>query len=143
MPTQSSQGLMSKCVKFDLDRSNRRLQDSLDDQAFRRLPEVGAAPDMINDDLPSNPDYLDASFGTAAGFRELRDDDLDEFDVDDIPISAASQTGVISNVGGETIRILSEEGIRFVENYFNKLPHDSADDNSQYVRLYIFTYTPS
>lgn len=96
------------------------------------MPEVGAAPDMINDDLPSNLDYLDASFGTAAGFRELRDEDLDEFDVEDIPISGGSSAGVISSVGGETIRVSSEGGIHIVEHYFDTLPPDSADDSSQY-----------
>lgn len=87
---------------------------------------------MINDDLPSNLDYLDASFGTAAGFRELRDEDLDEFDVKDIPTSGTSSAGVVSSVGGETIRVLSEGGIRIVEHYFDTLPPDSADDSSQY-----------
>jgi autophagy-related protein 2 len=87
---------------------------------------------MINDDLPSNLDYLDASFGTAAGFRELRDEDLDEFDVKDIPTSGISSAGIVSSVGGETIRVLGERGIHIVEHYFDTLPPDSVDDSSQY-----------
>jgi autophagy-related protein 2 len=37
---------------------------------------------MSYDDLPTNLDHLDESFGTAAGLREMRDDDLDDEDVD-------------------------------------------------------------
>ena len=95
------------------------LLGSLDEEAFKKLPEVGAAPDMINDHLPSNLDYLDESFGTAAGFREIRDD---EFDEEDIPVSDANAEGVLSSVGGETIRILSDSGIKIVEHHFDNLP---------------------
>ncbi|KAF9650852.1 hypothetical protein BDM02DRAFT_3092255 [Thelephora ganbajun] len=102
---------------------------SLDEEAFKMLPEVGAAPDMINDDLPSNPDYLDESFGAAAGFREIRDD---EFDEEDIPVSNANAEGVTSDVGGETIRMLSDSGIKIVEHHFDNLPPDGSDDTSHY-----------
>jgi autophagy-related protein 2 len=83
---------------------------------------------MINDDLPTNLDYLDESFGTAAGLRELRDDDLDDFDIEETQgpkVPAALQTGIVSNVGGETIKILRPEGIHIVQNYFNTLPPDT------------------
>lgn len=124
---------MSALVAVVVDYPFHYPTDSLDEHAFRRAPEVGAEPDMINDDLPSNLDYLDASFGAAAGFRELRDEDLDEFDVEDIPVSGVSSAGVISSVGGETIRVLAKEGIHVVEHYFDTLPPDSADDTSQCV----------
>jgi autophagy-related protein 2 len=104
------------------------LLSSLDEDAFKTLPEVGAAPDMIIDDLPSNPDYLDESFGAAAGFREIMDD---EFDEEEINVPNASAEGVVSNVGGETIRILCDSGIKIVEHHFDNLPPDSADDTSQ------------
>jgi hypothetical protein len=113
---------------------------SVDEHAFRRVPDVGSAPDMINDDLPSNLDYLDASFGTAAGLRELRDDDLDEFDPEDsetgrvTPTQGSQQVGVISNVGGETIKLLRP--LNIVEHYFDTLPPDSAGGNSEYVLSY-------
>jgi autophagy-related protein 2 len=88
---------------------------------------VGAAPDMIHDDLPSNPDYLDVSFGAAAGLRELNDDDLDMDDASqseptggtNLPVYSAS---VISNVGGETIKLLDPKGLQADENFFNSLP---------------------
>lgn len=90
---------------------------------------------MISDDLPSNLDYLDASFGTAAGLRELRDDDLDEFDLDDAetgrvtPTQASQQVGIISNVGGETIKMLRP--LKIIEHHFDILPPDSSGGNSE------------
>ena len=104
------------------------LLSSLDEDAFKTLPEVGAAPDMINDDLPNNPDYLDESFGAAAGFREIEDD---EFDEEDIPVPDANAEGVVSSVGGETIRMLSDSGIKIAEHHFDNLPPDALDDSSQ------------
>lgn len=112
------------------------LLSSLDEDAFKTLPEVGAAPDMINDDLPSNPDYLDESFGAAAGFREIRDD---EFDEEDILVSNPNAEGVVSNIGGETIRMLSDSGINIVEHHFDNLPPDASGDNSQYVHRRLWT----
>jgi len=112
------------------------LLGSLDEEAFRKPPEVGAAPDMINDDLPSNLDYLDESFGAAAGFREIGDD---EFDEEDITAPDTSAEGVVSNVGGETIRMLSDSGISIVEHHFDNLPPDALDDNSQWVHCRLWT----
>lgn len=108
---------------------------SVDDLAFKRVPDVGPAPDMMFDDLPTNPDYLDEV--NAAGLRELRDDDLEDFDLDDATAdrftatSATHQTGVVSKVGGETIKILRPEGIQIVENYFDTLTPDTANITSE------------
>ncbi len=102
---------------------------SLDEQAFRRLPEVGAAPDMIDDDLPTNPDYLDEHFGAAAGLREFSDDEFDET-VPDSPsvVSGTDRSqGATSAYGGETITMLRAEGIHTVENYFETLPPDPGE----------------
>ncbi|KIK96324.1 hypothetical protein PAXRUDRAFT_138716 [Paxillus rubicundulus Ve08.2h10] len=100
---------------------------SLDEQAFKIVPEVGSVADMIRDDLPANLDYLDASFGTAAGLRELRDDDLEDFDTEEqsrrtTPV--AGEIGIVSKVGGETIRILRP--FAFVEHYFDTIPSNTA-----------------
>lgn len=112
---------------------NEKPTASLDEEAFRQLPEVGSAPDMISDDLPSNLDYLDESFGAAAGLREL-DDEFDEFGVND-PASSSSaradQPGVISSYGGETIKILSPEGLRINYAHFLTMTPDSVDGSSR------------
>jgi autophagy-related protein 2 len=104
---------------------------------------VGAAPDMIYDDLPSNPDYLDVSFGAAAGLRELNDDDLDMDDPSqskqlggaNLP-SYPADKGVISSVGGETIKLLDPNGLCAVENFFNTLPA-LVETSPQWVPLSI------
>ena len=105
------------------------LPASLDEHAFRRLPEVGAAPDMIEDDLPTNPDYLDEHFGAAAGLREFSDDEFEESDPDSPSVVPGVETpaGVSSAFGGETIRMLRPEGIHVIENYFDTLPPDPGE----------------
>ncbi|KAG6898364.1 hypothetical protein C0992_009039 [Termitomyces sp. T32_za158] len=108
--------------------SSGLLVASIDDLAFNKIPEVGPAPDMIYDDLPTNMDYLDESFGAAAGLRELRDDDLDEFDVEGSD-NSSSGVGVVSKVGGETIKMLRPEGIKVTENYFRTVPPQTTDDD--------------
>ncbi|KAH9854243.1 hypothetical protein C2E23DRAFT_754086 [Lenzites betulinus] len=109
----------------------RNMLSSLDDHAFRRLPEVGAAPDMIEDDLPTNLDYLDESFGAAAGLRELSDDEFEESPIEGsyTPSGAEDPRGVTSMFGGETVRMLRTEGLTIVENYFETLPPDSGDSS--------------
>ncbi len=113
---------------------------SVDDLALRRLPEIGPAPDMINDDLPTNIDYLDESFSAAAGLRELRDEDLDDFNDDhDFELDLASSvterssTGITSRVRGETVKMMRQEGIQVVENFFESLPTDTSNETQQYV----------
>jgi len=109
---------------------------SIDESAFRKPPEIGPTPDMIYDDLPTNLDYLDESFGTAAGLRELTDDDLDEFDIRDIanPIAPVSaNTRVVSSVGGETIKMLSEDGIKIIDDYYDTLPRENIDERPSCV----------
>jgi autophagy-related protein 2 len=92
---------------------------------------------MINDDLPTNMDYLDESFGAAAGVQELRDDDLDDFDIgdsagrDSVPVGRTQPRGIVSKVGGETIKMLRPDGLRITENYFDTLPPDTSDGSSQ------------
>lgn len=108
------------------------LTRSIDEYTFKRIPEIGPTPDMIYDDLPTNLDYLDESFGAAGGLRELTDDDLDEFDIHEITTptnpAAASNTGVISSIGGETIKMLHEGGINVVEDYYDDLPREDIDE---------------
>ena len=95
---------------------------------------------MIHDDLPTNIDYLDESFSATAGLRELRDEDLDDFsDVHDFEVDLASSatersgTGIISRVRGETVKMMRQEGIQVVENFFESLPKDTSVGSQQYV----------
>ncbi|KAI0273740.1 hypothetical protein BC834DRAFT_816242 [Gloeopeniophorella convolvens] len=113
--------------------SSDQLAYSIDQLAFRTLPEIGPAPDMINDDLPSNADYLDASFGAAAGLRELDEEDLDMDDHDQTELMGdlhSPDKTFVSSSGGETIKVLHQEGLRPVANFFNTLPA-LAEDSPQ------------
>lgn len=97
------------------------------------MPEVGPAPDMINDDLPTNLEYLDESFGAAAGLRELSDD---EFDIEETGLNTAagsSVSGLVSRVGGETIKMLRPEGIRILDNFFDTLAIETAGETAACV----------
>ncbi|KAI6045750.1 hypothetical protein EDC04DRAFT_2888774 [Pisolithus marmoratus] len=110
---------------------NHRMTASLDENAFRRVPEVGNTADMISDDLPANLDYLDVSFGAAAGLRELRDDDLEDFNTEEqcgrnTPVPG--ETGIVSNVGGETVRIFRK--FTFTEHYFDTITPDISETAS-------------
>ncbi|KAI0093682.1 hypothetical protein BDY19DRAFT_1063485 [Irpex rosettiformis] len=110
------------------------LTASLDEHAFRRtIPQVGATPDMVDDDLPTNLDYLDDSFSAAAGLRELNDSELDEFDMDDeMSVNVVDQTGLLSAYGGETIRLFDAKGLQVIENYYETLPPEANDESAQY-----------
>lgn len=109
---------------------------SIEELAFKKMPEVGPAPDMINDDLPTNLEYLDESFGAAAGLRELSDDDLEEFDVEETGLNRVtsiannSVPGIVSRVGGETIKMLRSEGIHILDYFFDTLPLDTAGETA-------------
>ncbi|KAF8798079.1 hypothetical protein BYT27DRAFT_7203788 [Phlegmacium glaucopus] len=111
---------------------------SVEDLAFKRAPEVGPAGDMIYDDLPTNPDYLDASFGAAAGLRELRDDDLDDFDDEEllVPTGGVGDTNTISKVGGETIKIFESGGLGVIEDHFLIIPPEKSHSTSDFGEPY-------
>lgn len=105
---------------------------SLDEEAFSRLSGLGSTADMINDDLPTNADYLDVSYGAAGGFRELEETDLLDFETR----SLSNVDGVISDFGGETVRILDAKKITVIENYFENIVPESMD-----TVWYVFFYS--
>ena len=107
----------------------------MEDLTFKRMPEVGPAPDMINDDLPTNMYYLDGSFGTAAGLREIVDDDLDEFETRDVIVTDPDRPSLISRIGGETIKILDVKGLETIDDYFLNIPPEETSRSSGYVDL--------
>lgn len=110
---------------------------TLDENAFKRLaPALSHDPDMIEDDLPTNPDYIDASYGSAAGVRDLTDEDLNEFDDGDYGgrrTPTQGDRGVVSITGGETIKMLIHEGLNIIEGYYDNLPLTTDNLVSEYV----------
>ena len=103
----------------------------MDENAFQRAPDLGPEPDMIEDDLPKNPDFIDASYGPGAGARPMTEEDLEDFEDDyfggrKTPTQeGVNSVGVVSSVGGETIRMTTSEGIKIIEGYYNNLPPES------------------
>jgi autophagy-related protein 2 len=108
---------------------------SVEDLTFKRAPEVGPAGDMIYDDLPTNLDYLDVSFGAAAGLRELRDEDLDDFDDEKLLVhhGGVADANTISKVGGETIKIFEPGGLGVIEDHFLIIPPEKSHSMSEYI----------
>lgn len=104
------------------------------------MPEIGPAPDMISDDLPTNLDYLDESFGAAAGLRELVDEDLDQFSDGEVDIqSTVDDPHIVSRIGGETIKVFDPKGLDLLEDYFLSIPPEKSERMSQYVPLNYFS----
>jgi len=122
-------------LSFDI--SNATTPVTLDENAFRRLaPALSHDPDMVEDDLPTNPDYIDASYGSAAGVRDLTDEDLDDFDEGDFSgrrTPTQGDRGVVSVTGGETIKMLTQEGLNIIEGYYDNLPLNTDNLVSEYV----------
>ena len=77
------------------------------------------------DRIPSSP----------AMRKALRDDDLDDFGIDEsesgriTPTPGNHPLGVTSNVGGETIKVF--QPLNITEHHFDALPRDAAGDNSE------------
>lgn len=95
---------------------------------------------MIYDDLPTNLEYLDESFSASAGLRELPDDDSDD-DFQYHNSAPSNVDGVVSQHGGETIRMFQPE-LGTVEHFFDTLPPENEDEGLQYVfcktRIYLY-----
>ncbi|KAF8602843.1 hypothetical protein BDV93DRAFT_494104 [Ceratobasidium sp. AG-I] len=123
------------------------LLGELDEDTFRRDPELGFTPDMIDDDLPTNPDYLDESFGADAGVMDFSEDELvgestDEGEMSEsmfdshadiqsdirkstrLAESVSQATDLGDNTRGETIRMLIPDDIQIVEDYFETIEPD-------------------
>jgi autophagy-related protein 2 len=99
------------------------------------MPEVGPTPDLIEDDLPSNPEYIDDSYGTAAGFRALDDDFEDEeFAITDVS-ERGSDERVTVLAGGETIRMLVPEPLHVEEHHFDTIPPEANQLDVRRVSL--------
>lgn len=88
---------------------------------------------MIYDDLPTNRDYLDESFGAAAGLRAFSDDELDDLDDNsdaESEIKDASFTevepGGTFNFNGETIRV-HLGGVDIIEEHYDNIPAEQTE----------------
>lgn len=117
---------------FALDRSINVFA-SLDEEAFRRMPDLSSGVDMIDDDLPTNLDYLDtatkqpanevvADKTTGETLRSWQTDEQSDF---------SHTEGDPNNF---TIRILLKEPISLQdENYWDNLQGQQAAQITEYV----------
>jgi len=92
---------------------------SIDEDAFNRIPDMISGADLIEDDLPTNLDYLDhatrhseANADRSTG-ETLRSWQTTEGDYD---------SRLNSEVNGETIKVLYHEPFELEEDYWDTLP---------------------
>nr|XP_019013281.1 uncharacterized protein I206_01346 [Kwoniella pini CBS 10737]OCF52062.1 hypothetical protein I206_01346 [Kwoniella pini CBS 10737] len=105
--------------------------DSIDEQAFNLIPDIvsGSEADMIDDDLPTNLDYLDRASRLSS--RQLTSDRITGETL------RAWQTDEDEELGSETIKILYDEKFDMDENYWDNLPvlREGHDDNLQIGKI--------
>ncbi|KZO99279.1 hypothetical protein CALVIDRAFT_534256 [Calocera viscosa TUFC12733] len=106
---------------------SKGLLSSVEEDTFRQVPELGSVPDMVKDDLPTNEDYLGTTFPPRKGFKvpdpfAEEDDDFDEIESPEETLSNARilDPEIISQIDGETIRMVHPDALFTVENYFNQ-----------------------
>ena len=106
---------------------------SVDEEAFNRMPDITSGADLIEDDLPTNPDYLERSTKRASGLQnDQQQEILSSWQPgghgDDVDQSLSAE------LNGETIRILYDQPLETEENYWDKLPV-VTDDYSDETRV--------
>lgn len=92
------------------------LTASVDSAAFQRASPVDDYPEALDDDVPTNLAYL----------TEALQQDVSSPVAPQIEADRAGQ--IISDVDGETIRLLDSEGLHIIEDYFNVPRLDPARD---------------
>lgn len=95
----------------------------MDDEAFRQLPDLTSGLDLVEDDLPRNLDYLDATSGrqtrsTDKAPRESMRSWETEHDEGDM----AANSAFAAEVKGETIKVLVDGPVQLIDNYWDSLP---------------------
>ena len=92
---------------------------SVDDDAFNQIPDLISGADLIEDDLPTNLDYLDQTArhtdnsAVKSGGETLRSWQTTEGD---------QNSRLNSEVNGETVKVLYHEPFELDEDYWDTLP---------------------
>lgn len=87
---------------------------SIDEDAFRQIPDISSGADLIEDDLPTNLDYLDTATRPHQGIA------TDRSTGESLRSWQATHDDGSADVG-ETIKILLEH-FEVDENYWDNLP---------------------
>jgi autophagy-related protein 2 len=97
--------------------------DSIDEDAFKKvIPEMISGADLIEDDLPTNLDYLDTTTSRKSTSKRVEGESLRSW-------QATSAEGE-EEVGGETIKVLYEGELCLEENYWENLPVVTKGDSN-------------
>jgi autophagy-related protein 2 len=93
---------------------SRLTLDSIEENAFRQIPDISSGADLIEDDLPTNLDYLDAATLPRQGISTDRStgESLRSW-------QATHDDGTVEV--GETVKILVHD-FEMDENYWDNLP---------------------
>jgi autophagy-related protein 2 len=98
---------------------------SVDEDAFRRINDIvsGGDADMIEDDLPTNLDYLDEATRRANALSTDRStgETLRTWQTEGDHLSEEGGK-VAAEVNGETIKILYSGPVEMEEGYWDNLP---------------------
>lgn len=90
---------------------------SVDLQAFGQAPDIVSGADMIDDDLPTNLDYLDHAAGAKAPTVDRHTgESLRSWETTD------EAPHIQSELGGGNVRILTSEPVEEAGDYWNTLP---------------------
>lgn len=94
---------------------------SIDEDTFRRLPDPTSGLDLMEDDLPTNLDYLDAT--ARRGKRQTSGDSAEglrswQTEEDDI----LHGNHLAAEINGETIKMLYSGPFDMREDYWDNLP---------------------
>ncbi|ORY21591.1 hypothetical protein BCR39DRAFT_553281 [Naematelia encephala] len=97
---------------------------SVDESAFTRVPEIISGADLIEDDLPTNLDYLDQATrhsNNAASVDRMTGETLRTWEATGDSFDDANAK-FTSEVNGETVKILIQEAFEVEEDYWDSLP---------------------
>lgn len=94
--------------------STRLISGSIDEDAFRQIPDISSGADLIEDDLPTNLDYLDTATRPRQGVA------TDRSTGESLRSWQATHDDGSADVG-ETIKILLDH-FETDENYWDNLP---------------------
>jgi autophagy-related protein 2 len=95
---------------------------SVDEEAFKRIPDIVSGADMIEDDLPTNLDYLDAATRHSAAALTMDRSTGETLRTWQTEGDRGDLDRFAGEVNGETIKILYNLPFDVEENYWHTLP---------------------
>lgn len=103
----------------------------MDDEAFRRLPDLISGLDLMEDDLPNNLDYLDSTAGRRVPAADASPQEgMQSWETEHDDTAAPADAHFAAEVKGETVKVLVDGPVDLIENYWDSLPtvRQGADD---------------